>query len=224
MSFLSKLFSSPMKVLLAENPNDYNNALTNIQNRAAPLQTALDAYTALGIATVPTVPELDDLQRAPRSFLVKMMTNRQPLSLVGGITISADKFYEMLDKPAGGEEFVAMVTKLFANDSGSPYLSNLVNVTDYELVAGQLRVTQQVKDVLKENSRTYATNQKQLDEWAQIQIIATALNTIRVMDRFGTTFNAPHYLGEALKSTERLDNNNPAKGNAQYVASKYLNS
>lgn len=208
-----------MKVLLAEDPNQYNNAVNAMQGRVALLQEALDAYTALGIATVPTIAELDDLQRAPRSFLVAMMTNRQPLSLVGGVTISADKFYDMLDKPAGGEEFVAMVTKLFKNETDSPYFAKEVTVTDYELVAGQLRVTQAVKDVLKEQSRVYATTQAQLDEWAQIQAIATALNTIRIMPGFSSTFNAVLYLQKALVSTEQLSANTPATGNAQYVVS-----
>lgn len=207
-----------MKVLLAESAQQYDAALSEWQRRLIPLQEALDAYTALGIATVPTVNELAELQESPRSFLLKMMSNRQPITLTGGIPVTPEKAYELMQKPAGAEEFVTLVQTLFPANV-SFYLSNRVAVEECELVTGQLQIKQSTKDTLREQSRIYATTQAQVDEWGQLQIIAQALNTIRQLPRYGARFNATLYLESALQATENLEDSRPATPRASYVVS-----
>ena len=186
-----------MKVLLGEDATHYNEALTTYSQRLQPLQAALNAYAALGLATVPTVAELAELQQSPRRFLVRMMTNRQPLSLVGNVTLTPDKFWDLMDKPAGAEEFVATVQQLFPEQSG--FVSNRVNVEEVELVNGQLQVKQAVKDMLREQSRFYATTQAQVEEYTQVQALVTALNNIRQLPRFGSSFDPALYLQQVLR-------------------------
>ena len=185
-----------MKVLLSENPNQYQQSVANYMQRLQPLQAALDAYTALGYPTVPTVAELDELQQAPRRFLVKMLTNRQPLTMTGGLPVQPDKFWDMMEKPTGAEEFVDTVQQLFPPQQG--YMSNRVSVSDLEVVNGRLQPTQALKDALLEQSRFYATTQQQVDEYAQLQIVAGALNTIRQMPHYGSSFDTAMYLQKVL--------------------------
>ena len=186
-----------MKVLLGEDAAQYTRALADYTQRLAPLQTALTAYAALGCPTVPTVAELAELQENPRRFLVRMLTNRQPLSLVGGMTVTPEKFWDLMDKPAGAEEFVATVEQLFPAQQG--YGSNRLDVGDLELVSGQLQLKQATKDVLREQSRFYATTQRQVDEFTQLQALTAALNTIRRLPGFGHSFDTPLYLQKVLR-------------------------
>lgn len=207
-----------MKVLLADNPQHYAQVLASLQDKIAPVQKALDDYTALGIATVPTVSELAEMQEEPHSFLLKMLTNRQPITLTGGIPVSPEKAWDLMQKPAGAEEFAASIAGRF-RPTETYYQLNRLNLDACELVNGRLQVKQSLKDQFKEESRVYATTQAQVDEWAQIKAIATALDAIRKMTHLGRTFDAVSYLQKALVATENLDDNRPAAGNPQFVVS-----
>ena len=203
-----------MKVLLGEDTNQFENALNVAEQRLEGLLIALDAYKALGIATVPTVAEMAELQDAPRAFLVRMMTNRQPISLPGGLTVSADKFYDMLEKPAGAEEFVATVTNLF---DGQSSLHRRVNVADYELKNGRLQLKQSRKDELKEQSRFYATTDRQQFEYSQLKSISVAFNNLHQSGYFGESFSPLTYLARMLKRQGNIHKGAPAEIELQEI-------
>lgn len=206
-----------MKQLLAENESAYTQILAQVTARLSPLQTILSAYTALGIATVPTTADLADLWAAPRTFLVRMITGGAAVQLSGGFAVNQERVYDILEKPEGSDEFVKLATKIKTSNDQSPHFGDHLPLDSAELIGGQVVLKQAVKDSLREQSRTYATTQAQLDEWNLLQTIVGALNTIRASGRHSTTFNSVQYLEKALVSQGRADGANPVKADAQFI-------
>ncbi len=204
-----------MKILLADNPTGYNNALSQLNTKKGRLQDALAAYTALGVATVPTTADLADLWDNPKVFLGRMLLGGQPAGLVGGLAVEPARVYDLVQKPAGTDAFLAAVETLHNPEGGWEHPR--VDTTIYELVNGVVQIKQATLDSLREQFRIYATSQRQKDEWDALQIVVGGLETIRQNGRMGSKFEPVEYLRRALVNEGWSDAFNPVQASAAYV-------
>jgi hypothetical protein len=207
-----------MKVLLAENTLGYNSALAALTEKGQRLQAALAAYTALGIATVPTTADLPSLWNSPKLFLERMLTGGQPVTLsaaTGNLAVEPGKVYDLLQKPAGTAAFFAKIDEL--RELGSSWISPGVDPGSYEVNGGTVEIKQAVLDSLLESYRYYATTPRQKTVWDALQLIAGGLNTIRQSGGFGNSFDAPLFLKNALESQGIADTLNPVRASAAYI-------
>lgn len=205
------------KVLLAENATAYTNAVSQLTAKMQPLQQALAAYAALGVATVPTTADLADLWSNPQVFLERMLTTGQPVTLGNGggvLDVAPGQVYGLLKKPAGADAFILAVGQLRA--TGGPWFGGVA--TDaYELVGGVLQIKQAELDKALEGSRIYATTQAQKDEFDRAQTVANTLEAIRQNGKFGTNFHPLEYLKDALRNDAlQFNDQNPVTVNAAY--------
>lgn len=205
-----------MNVLLYENTHGYQNALQEAERGKAPLQAALAAYTALGVATQPTAEDLTDLFYHPHLFLERMLTRNAPVTVGNGLAVEPGKVWELLQKPAGTGAFFARIQELRDPPQQHPVRPDTAH---YDLENGALTLKPGVAARLLEQYRVYATTQRQLDEWEQLQLIAGALNTIRQTGRFGDgSFDAARYLQDALADRGKVHGrDNQLRPNADYV-------
>ncbi len=208
-------------VLLAEDTQGYTRNTGLLTQQMALLQEALDAYTALGVATVPTTADLADLWTNPRVFLERMLTGGQPVTLSGGLVVAPGQVYQLLAKPAGTEAFLATIARL-RNYQTAYWHSGNVDTEAYELVNGTLQIKQSLLDSTRETFRTYARSQRQKDEWDALQAVVNTLGSIWQNGRFGASFDALQYLKEALVNGGKGDNLNPLQVDAGYIARSLL--
>ncbi|GAA4503139.1 hypothetical protein GCM10023172_27500 [Hymenobacter ginsengisoli] len=211
-------------VLLADDTQRYAQEVAQLTQRMAPLQECLDAYTALGLATAPTTTDLADLWNAPTTFLERMLTGGQPVTLGGGgggLVVAPGQVYQLLAKPAGTEAFLATIKRLHGQGA-SAWNGGNVSTEVYELVGGTLQIKQAQLDSIRETCRIYARSQRQKDEWDALQVVVNTLETIRQNGRFGAAFDAPQYLKEALTNGGNGNALNPIQANAAYIASGVL--
>jgi hypothetical protein len=235
------LFSAFMKILLADNATGYASAVATLTEKADRVQAAVAAYLALGVAAVPTTADLPDLWHEPKLFLERMLTGGQPVTLSGGLAIEPGKVFDLLHKPEGTDVFFVVVNGLrtgeqppadylptFATDEERWTFLNLfsrsaswpnpgIDITDYELRGGVVKVRQAALDSERERFRQYATSPQQKTEWDALQTIAGALEIIRKTGRFGENFEGAEYLKKALVSGGRGDALNPIRPDAAYV-------
>jgi|GEM_PF-5577924 len=207
-------------VLLAEDTQRYTQDVTRLTQQMALLQQGVDAYTTLGLATVPTTADLADLWNDPRIFLERMLTGGQPVTLGGGgggLVVEPGQVYQLLAKPAGTDAFLATITRLHGHQTAYWHGSN-VSPEAYEVVNGALHVKQAQLDSIRESCRVYARSQRQKNEWDALQTVVSALETIRQNGRFGASFNVPQYLKEALANGGNSDTLNPIQADASYIA------
>ncbi len=206
-----------MKILLAEDARGRAAAVTTLIEKGDRIQAAVAAYVALGVAVAPTTADLPDLWHEPKLFLERMLTGGQPVTLSGGLAIEPGKVFDLLHKPEGTDAFLATVETL--RNAGMPghWRSGSIDVANYELSGGVVKVRQAAVDRERESFRQYATTPQQKTEWDALQIIAGALETIRKTGRFGEIFEAAEYLKKALVSGGRGDASNPIQPDAAYV-------
>ena len=204
-----------MKVLLYEDTNAYSNAVAEANRQKAPIQAALVAYAALGLAAQPTAADLDDLYYNPKVFLERILTGNNAVTVGNGLSIEAGKVYDLLQKPAGTAAFLAKINDLqFPKGSWQPVRPN---TRAYDLNNGVLTVKQAVLDQMLEGARIYATTQQQVDEWAHLQTIATALNALWQTGRFGNSWKGAEYLEKALVGKGLADAFNAMRPDPAYV-------
>jgi hypothetical protein len=208
-------------VLLAEDTKRYDQDVALLTQQMAVLQQVLDAYTALGLATVPTTADLSLLWDAPTTFLEKMLTGGQPVTLGGGgggLVVAPGQVYNLLAKPAGTDAFLANIARLHGTRTAYWHGGN-VNPDNYELVGATLRIKQTQLDHIRKTCQIYASSQRQKDEWDALQVVVGALETIRQNGRLGATINVPQYLSEALiNGGVDVNNINPLRASAAYIA------
>lgn len=168
------------ELLYFDNVN-YQTEMGHLELSKNKLQGILDCYKTLGLATL-TTQEFHQLFQNPDDLLFDKITQAQGSGFGLGRIIKK-KALEMLEKPAGYEDFLQKVSG-YGAESQAAYLRSQANcpVESFEIVKDAITIKSEVTESLK-NSNTYFTqNQRQNDVLGALKIILEAVQVLNFGD------------------------------------------
>jgi len=155
--------------------NGINKDLYPIKNVISSLQKFIDKYN--DIEGLPTLEENDiqELIRTPKTLFVRKLTNGESF-VVGGLTITDDKVFELVEKPNGVLELIEELN----NELNSSAHLNILNwIHNLRIVNGKdLIISPAVVKSIEESNTIYLDTEKKQEVYDLLVNIADSLNKL----------------------------------------------
>ncbi|SMP08959.1 hypothetical protein [Chryseobacterium profundimaris] len=163
------------KILAYKNQQQINNILQYLNWTVDNAQIYIDKYKSF--AALPALETIDIILffNNPRSFIVQKLTNGEVLK-VGNLTLSSEKVYDMMDRPAGLDEFITEIEHLKSDKSWREIYFGYLNRLD--IVNGKAVPKQSYIDEQTELNSYYIESENQNSALNLMNEIAPKLNSL----------------------------------------------
>lgn len=148
-----------IKQLAFRNEIEINSSLSDITGSATYYyQKFIDRYKAISILPELQTEDLINLMRNPRSLILTKLTKGETLS-VGGIQLSSEKVFELLDKPVEVDQLINDIESLREDSS---YMNHHYrNIENFEIEKGKLQIKKSLVEEITERNSKYISSDDQ---------------------------------------------------------------
>lgn len=165
------------KIELHFNQDAYENVLSKYKQRIPFFQNIVDEYNKLGIQNQLQEDDLKGLLEDTKSLLATKIMNGQEMT-VGGLKISTDGFFNLIEKPENYNKFVAnVVSQTNVPENKEIYVWQHPN---YIIKNGnKVEIRTEIIERLKESSTTFLKSEEQKTANELLKEIASKLTELK---------------------------------------------
>lgn len=191
-------------VLMLFNEAGFNSEVSSYTNLAIHLQEIIELYQVLNFPTLNT-EEFKQLISDPVCFVFDKLTGGQAVS-IAGLSVNKHKAIEILEKPEGYELLIQKIDfykkkgfEFHSEIRGNVQKESLLTVAaDFELVDGELKLTEDKIEKIKKHFEVYATSQRAKKMYYFITSIISMAKELGFEDEFKGN---PNGLGHVIRYT-----------------------
>jgi hypothetical protein len=165
------------KIEVYFNQDAYGNIVQKHKQRIPFFQNIVDNYNKLGILNQLQEDDLKELLEDPKLFLATKIMNGQEMT-VGGLKISKDAFFDLIEKP---ENYNAFVSNIVSETNSQENKQNYVWNHNYYYIkdGGKVEIKTDVINSLKESSTTFIKSKEQQTANELLKDIASKLTELK---------------------------------------------
>jgi hypothetical protein len=175
------------KIEIYFNQDAYEYTLQKYKQRIPFYQSIIDEYEKLGIQNNLQENDLGELLENTKSFLASKIINGQETT-VGGLKISNDAFFDLIEKP---KNYLSFITSVVSQTNSPENKEKFVwqHANYYINNGNKVEIRTKLIDSLKEASTTYIRCNEQLKAYELLKDIAGKLTELKNMKPYFRTEN-----------------------------------
>lgn len=171
-----------MKKQISFDESGFKSDINFIERKVKPVFDGIvTAYNNLGISNGLQPGDLQLMILNPEHFLYDKITNGSQ-STIGGIPINKQKAFEIIEKPAGCNEFIELVRthqeQLDNAIAHDPRSRPWYNAGTFDIDNGVAVIRPSVFDKVKEHRTFYVNSEKQQNHYDKLEALSKALNNV----------------------------------------------
>lgn len=182
------------KIEVYFNKDAYEHTLSIYNKRIPFFQNIVDEYNKLGINNQLKEDDLKELLEDTKSLLATKIMNGQEMT-VGGLKISTDAFFDLIEKPENYNQFVTnVVMQTNSQENKENYVWQHHNYIVKE--GNKIEIRAGLIDGLKESSTTFIKSKDQQNAYKLLEDIASKLTQLKNLKPYFKTedFISNHFV------------------------------
>lgn len=165
------------KTLIQKNTGAIDSEIHQLQTQKNYFQNYVNQLASIGIAF--DTNDLVLLFDAPKEFVTDKLTNSEQPT-VGGLKLSKDKLFDLLEKPKGTEEIIASIEKDLQTQNIREF--NIWKVNSFEVSKNCVEIKKAVLESIETKHSIFINNINQQKVFDNLNKVATLINEINRLD------------------------------------------
>jgi hypothetical protein len=170
------------KVAIYVNEQSIESFIAPHENRFEYFQQLVDMFNNLNTGVVLEKMDLVALVQNPKAFISKRLIKDQEISF-GGLKLSLEKVFEILEKPAGTEE---LINKIINDNQVKELMMNQRNVEYVEIENGkEVVINSEYLAKITEQNTVYIDTEKKARTYKVLQSLVENINELNTLKNRG---------------------------------------